>query len=150
MPDNSQNQVPKEEPQVTKEQIDKQARNPFTADEVAAIKEQLKRELVQEFKDEQTLKREEAKQRREAQEVEHKAYIEKMKASPDPWVEVIGMTETDKGVKTELEWNDAFVDYLRANGVTGTDQDQVVQKWITLLLRDMADQMEERYSGDYE
>lgn len=137
----------------TKKEIDEQVqetRNPFTADEVAAIKEQLKRELVQEFKDEQTLKREEAKQRREAQEAEHKAYIEKMKASPDPWVEVIGMTETDKGVKTELEWNDAFVDYLRANGVTGTDQDQVVQKWITLLLRDMADQMEERYSGDYE
>jgi len=122
----------------------------FSPEEVMSLKERIKQELLQEMKDEQTLKMEEAKARREEQNRKHQEYIEHMKASSEPWVEVLGMTETDKGVRTELEWNDAFVDYLRANGVSGADDDQIVQKWITLLLRDMADQMEGRFGGDYQ
>lgn len=107
---------------------------------IAAIKEQ----VIQEMKDEQTRKMEESRIAREKQRKEYEEYVEKMKASSEPWVDVTGWSETDQGVKVELEWNDAFVDYLRGNGVTGADDEQVVQRWVTLLLRDMADQMEEK------
>lgn len=128
-----------------------EAKSPIiSGDELNDIKEQLKAQLFEEFKDEHTRKREEAKFRREEEDSEHAKYVEKMKDSPDPWVDIIGWVRTDEGVKIELEWNNAFVDYLRGNGIKGTDEDQIVQKWVTLLLRDMADQMEERYGSDYE
>jgi hypothetical protein len=103
---------------------------------------------MEELKDDHTRKMEEAKFRREQEDEEHRRYVEKMKASPDPWVDIIGWVRTDAGVKVELDWNDAFVDYLRANGIKGTDDEQTVQKWVTLLLRDMADDMEQRFGGD--
>ena len=122
----------------------------LSGDDLADIKEKLKAQIFNELKDDQTRKIEEAKFRREEEDTEHSRYVEKMKQSPDPWVDIIGWVRTDEGVKIELEWNDAFVDYLRGNGIKGADEDQVVQKWVTLLLRDMADQMEERYDSDYE
>jgi len=122
----------------------------LSGDALAEIKEQLKAQIFDELKDDNTRRIEEAKYRRESEDVEYTKYVEKMKASPDPWVDIIGWVRTDEGVKIELEWNTAFVDYLRGNGIKGTDEDQVVQRWVTLLLRDMADQMEERFGGDYE
>lgn len=120
----------------------------LSGDDLAEIKAQLKAQIFNELKDEHTRKMEEAKFRREEEDSEHARYVEKMKASPDPWVDIIGWVRTDEGVKIELEWNEPFVDYLKANGITGTDDDQVVQKWVTLLLRDMADQMEDRFDSD--
>lgn len=122
----------------------------LSGDELAEIKKQLMEQVVDELKDDRTRKIEEAKFRREAEDTEQRKYIEKMKQSPDPWVDIIGWVRTDEGVKVELEWNEAFVDYLRGNGIKGADDEQVVQKWVTLLLRDMADEMEERYGSDYE
>ncbi len=113
-------------------------------DLIAAIKAQ----VLEEMKDENTRKMELARAEREKQRKEYEEYVAKMKESKEPWVDVTGWSETDQGVKVELEWNDAFVDYLRANGVTGADDEQVVQKWVTLLLRDMADQMEGRMNED--
>jgi hypothetical protein len=110
----------------------------------------LKAQVLEELKDEQTRKMEESRLNREKQKKDYDDYVEKMKTSPEPWVDVTGWSETDKGVKVELEWNDSFVDYLRANGVNGADDEQIVQRWVTLLLRDMADQMEERFGGDFE
>lgn len=113
---------------------------------LAAIKSQ----VLAELKDETTRRMEESKARREEAHRQYQEYVDRMKKTDEPWVDVVGWSETEQGVKVELEWNDAFVDYLRAQGVAGADDDQVVQKWVTLLLRDMADQMEERYSGEYE
>lgn len=115
-------------------------------DLLAAIKAQ----VLEELKDERTRKMEEAKAAREQSRQRYQAYVDQMKQSSEPWVDVVGWTETDQGVKVELEWNDAFVDYLRASGVSGADDEQIVQKWVTLLLRDMADQMEERFNTEYE
>lgn len=108
----------------------------------------VKAQVLEELKDEQTRKMEESKAAREAQRTEYENYVAKMKDSPEPWVDVTGWSETDKGVKVELDWNDAFVDYLHANGIHSTDDEQTVQKWVTLLLRDMADQMEDRFEKD--
>lgn len=122
----------------------------LSGDDLAEIKEQLKAQIFNELKDDHTRNMEQAKFRREEEDTEHSKYVEKMKASPDPWVDIIGWVRTDEGVKIELEWNEPFVDYLKVNGITGVDADQVVQKWVTLLLRDMADQMEDRFEGDSE
>ena len=113
-----------------------------TTDDFDELKSQLKEQILQEMKSEQTVKMEESAIRRQNEQDEQEKYVNMMKESKDPWVDIIGWVHTDKGVKVELEWNDAFVDYLQANGVTGLDEEQVVQKWVTLLLRDMADQMD--------
>lgn len=110
----------------------------------------IKAQVIQEMKSEQTRMMEESRLERERQRKEYDEYVARMKKSKEPWVDVTGWTDTDKGVKVELEWNDAFVDYLRGNGINGADDEQVVQKWVTLLLRDMADQMEGEGAGGYE
>lgn len=112
----------------------------FDPELIAAIR----RQVLDELKGEQERERaQKMKEREEAKKV-HDEYLAKMKESSDPWVEIQGWTETAHGVRIELEWNDAFVLYLKEQGVTGADDDQVVQRWITLLLRDMADQMDEQ------
>jgi len=134
-------QQPKEENKVS---------NILSGEELQDIKKQLMAQVVDELKDDRTRKLEEAKFRREQEDIEQSKYIEKMKQSPDPWVDIIGWVRTDEGVKVELEWNDAFVDYLRSSGIKGTEDEELVQKWVTLLLRDMADGMEDRFGSDYE
>lgn len=115
-------------------------------DLVAAIKAQ----VIEEMKDERTRKLEESRAERERQKSEYATYVDKMKQSKEPWVDVTGWSEEDNGVRVELEWNDALIDFLKVNGVTGTDDEQIVQQWITLLLRDMSDQIEENVSNKFE
>lgn len=67
--------------------------------------------------------------------------IEQEKRDKEPWVDIRGMLEDPKhGIKVDLDWNDAFIEYLRDNGITGADEEIVVQKWITMLYRDLMDQ----------
>jgi hypothetical protein len=107
-------------------------------DVIAAIK----KEVIKEMQSEEVRRAEEAKYRRDEQKQEHEKYVAMMKESPDPWVEIEGWTDYgSEGVKVELEWNDAFADNLRKHGITGADDDQVVQRWVALLLHDMAEQM---------
>lgn len=110
--------------------------------DLEAIKQELKNQILDEMKSERQRKFEEAQRERELIKKEYEDYVGRMKQSSEPWVDVSGWQQDDKGVKVELDWNDAFVDYLKSNGVTGVDDEQVVQKWVTLLLRDMADQLD--------
>jgi len=110
-------------------------------DEVAAFKAQIKQQIVDEMKDDRALALEEAAQRRVTEAEERKKYFDKMKESPEPWVEIVSWVDTEQGVKVELEWNDAFIDHLKVEGVTGTDEDQIVQKWVAVLLHNVADDM---------
>lgn len=116
-------------------------------EDLSSIKQNLyneiKQQLIEELKDEDTKRREKLLQQRATAKKAREDYVNQMKESTDPWVEVLGNVETPQGVKVDLEWNDAFIEYLRTNGFTGTDEDAIVQKWITLLLRDMADTMDE-------
>lgn len=116
----------------------------FDPEMLAAIKAQ----VIEEMKSEETRKKEEAKIRREQQKKEHDEYVAMMKESDDPWVEIEGWIETAEGVRVELEWNDAFVAHLRDQGIPGTDEDQVVQRWVAMLLYDMAGQMDEKADGE--
>lgn len=86
--------------------------------------------------------------RREDEAKAHLEYTVKMRASSDPWVEVLGTVQTEDGLRIELDWNDAFVEYLKANGIAGIDEDQVIQRYITYLLRDMTERMSEEAPED--
>lgn len=110
-------------------------------DDVADFKAQIKQQIINEMKDERALALEEAAQRRLSEAEERKHYFDKMKESPEPWVEIVSWVDTEQGVKVELEWNDAFIDHLKVEGVTGTDEDQIVQKWVAVLLHNVADDM---------
>jgi len=56
------------------------------------------------------------------------------KNSNEPWVSVISHgVDTTKGMKLDLDWNEAFIVYLRAAGVPGSRDEDMVAYWITSL-----------------
>ena len=111
--------------------------------DIASLKAELKNQILEELKDDQVKRMALEKERRERETQEQQSYISKMKESPDPWVDIVGWVRNTDGVNVELEWNNAFVDYLRAEGITGTDDNALVQKWVAFLMRDMAEQMDD-------
>lgn len=79
-----------------------------------------------------------------AAEAFRKSAVEKKEEKKEPWVEILGgVHDPSKGVKISLDWNKEFVDYLRENGITGTDDEAIVQKWVTMLFRDMMEEGKE-------
>lgn len=55
-----------------------------------------------------------------------------------PWVEMTGGSFDDKhGVRVELDWNKEFVEYLKANGITGRTEEEAVHRWLGLIVKDM-------------
>ena len=126
----------------------KEAAQAIGAMDIAELKAELKNQILDELKDEQVKKMELEKERRERETVEQQNYVAKMKQSPDPWVDIIGWVKDSNGVRTELQWNDAFVDYLRAEGISGVDDDAVVQKWVVVLMHDMANRMEDEQTDN--
>lgn len=103
---------------------------------------QLRNDIVKELKDKDEQDRLRLEEERKVQATKHRAFIEEMYASKEPWVELQSWADTPQGVKVELEWNDAFVSYLKSQGIEGTDEDSVVQKWVALLLMQVNDSME--------
>ena len=88
---------------------------------------------------------EEVRKEREEEKVVELKRLEEEKAEKEkePWVDIKGIMEDPKnGIRVDLDWNDAFVDYLRENGITGADDEVVVQKWITMLYRDLIEQQQ--------
>lgn len=110
----------------------------------------LKAQILEELKDKDTRRREELLAERETAKKAQDEYVERMKLSTDPWVDVMADVKDSNGLGVRLEWNDAFIVFLRENGINGTDQEQVVQKYIALLLRDTADQLEGETKGESE
>ena len=73
------------------------------------------------------------------------------KNSDEPWVQVIGESVDPKqGIKIELDWNDAFVTYLRRNGYTGSSEETIVQKWLAHLYQHLIEKMNPDKRGDFE
>jgi hypothetical protein len=114
------------------------------------IREQLKKEILQELKGEQDKKEAQAEKARTEGGAIRAKFVEKMKTSPEPWVDIIMWTETPTGVKYELDWNNAFIKHLEDNGVKGVDEDQTVQKWVAILLRSSVDDMESKLTPNDE
>lgn len=63
-----------------------------------------------------------------------------MKDSPEPWVNVVKAhvnPDDPKAGYFELEWNTAFVLFLRNNGYMGVTPEEIVDKWFTDLCRNV-------------
>ena len=60
-----------------------------------------------------------------------------------PYFEVISELDVnDNGrTKIELDWNQAFIKELRSKGYTGTNEEEIIHKWMRVL----ADQVERGY-----
>ena len=90
----------------------------------------------------------------EINEFEHDKQISTLKN--EPWVNVIRMGIDEENVVQgyfELDWNDEFVAMLQSKGITGTSDEDVVNKWFnavcrTVLLNEQADRDYGMQSGD--
>lgn len=101
------------------------------------IKNELRREILNELRSDKEAKEE--KQRKKEEE----------RSKEDPHVEIKGMVhDPKKGIRIELDWNDAFIKHLRDNGFDGPDDDAVVQKYIAILAKQVAEDM--KGTGEYE
>lgn len=49
--------------------------------------------------------------------------------------------DPEKGIRIETDWNEAFVRYLRAQGYTGTSDEQVIQRYIAMVAKQIADRV---------
>lgn len=62
-----------------------------------------------------------------------------------PWVEIKSADfDAVKGIHIELDWNDAFIQYLKDNGIKARDEDTAVQKWLAFLYQDLIERLEQR------
>lgn len=57
--------------------------------------------------------------------------LKERKESDEPWVELVGGDiDPNKGLQMQLDWNDAFIDQLRAKGYKGTNDGSLVAQWL--------------------
>ena len=75
-------------------------------------------------------------------------YVSRMKVSPEPWMELVGISLRDSQIKIELDWNTAFVTQLRNSGFTGPDDETIVQRYVAVLARDVAEDMTIQDDGE--
>lgn len=60
--------------------------------------------------------------------------------SDEPYVEIVGEKfDSEGGVGLRLDWNQAFVKYLKDNGFSGPTDETIVDNWVTSLGRQAAD-----------
>lgn len=106
---------------------------------VKAIREQVLKEL----EDRDAVKREKQALKRTSEKDAREKYLEEMRTSSNPWVEIIGINvDKDNQIKIELDWNVPFVEYLKKSGYTGPDEDTIVQRYVAVLSKQIADDME--------
>lgn len=122
----------------------------FTKEEIDDLKKTLKQQIIEELKADEINKTEQLKKQREEEDKKYSEYVGKMQDSDTPWVDIKGWyDDPEHGVKVELDWNVAFIDYLKEHNFSGSTEDEIVQKWIIMLLRDMSEQ-HKGDKGDYE
>lgn len=121
----------------------------FDPEVMATMRKQLLAEVLEELSSKEEADRQRKILEREKNKVARDEYVTKMKSSNEPWVEVIGIEPTEQGIRTELDWNDAFIDYLKSQGIAGVDDGQVIQHYVTMLLRDMVEEMVEDEDSNY-
>jgi len=111
---------------------------------------QIRQQVLDELKSEESKKLEQSEKARAETNAVRQKFVSEMKSSSEPWVDIIMWTETPTGVQYELDWNDAFIKHLEANGVKGVDEEQTVQKWVAILLRSSVDDMESKLTPNDE
>jgi hypothetical protein len=77
---------------------------------------------------------------------------EKLRKSPEPWVEVIGEYNDEKdGIGINLDWNPAFIKLLRSHGYNGTES-EMIQRWLNSLTNEalLEDDDDDERRSDFE
>lgn len=127
--------------------------NPFTnLFKRTPTKEELMAELKAELAAEKLKEEEEAVEAQKAAEKHQEELAagaakirENMMESDEPWVEMVGTTvDPEKGIKVELNWNTAFINYLRDGGVPGASEEECAQRWLAMIAKDV----DGRYEDD--
>jgi hypothetical protein len=63
----------------------------------------------------------------------------------EPWIEIKSAEFNPvKGIHIELDWNDAFIQHLKDNGLKARDDDTLVQKWLAFLYEDLIGRLEQK------
>lgn len=63
----------------------------------------------------------------------------------DPWVEIRSADhDAVRGIHIELDWNAAFIQYLKDSGIKGRDEETIVQKWLAFLYEDLIGRLEQK------
>lgn len=87
----------------------------------------------------------EREMRREAEErlADVTAEDEERRSSTTPWVEIKSADYSEvKGINIQLDWNEAFIQHLKDSGLTGRDEDAIVQKWLAFMYQGLVERFE--------
>lgn len=69
--------------------------------------------------------------------------IENRKNSNQPWFDIGSADfDADQGIKMQLDWNDAFIDFLKQNGYVGMTETDLVSQYLNDWLRTITPQTE--------
>jgi hypothetical protein len=70
---------------------------------------------------------------------------EARRTGTEPWVEIKSESvDPVKGIQIELDWNPAFIQYLKEAGIKARDEETIVQKWLAFLYQDLIDKLEKQ------
>ena len=108
----------------------------------------IRKQVIQELDDRDVREQEKADLKRAGDVDARKEYVARMKNSPDPWMELVGISADDGQIKIELDWNVAFVETLRKNGFVGPDEETVMQRYVAILAKSVADDMSSNDDGE--
>lgn len=113
------------------------------------IVKELKSQILEELDNQDARAREKLKIQREKDLEVRTEYVDRMKKSLDPWMELIAISIDKHGeIRIELEWNDAFIKELRKNGFTGPDDNTIMQRYVAVLAKDVSEDMFDMDGGD--
>ena len=102
----------------------------------------IRNQVIQELDDRDTREREKERIKREDDLKARGDYVRRMKESPEPWMELVAISADERGqIKIELDWNGAFVQQLRENGFNGPDDETIMQRYVAVLAKDVAEDM---------
>jgi len=69
----------------------------------------------------------------------------------EPWVEVVACgIDPIKGLQYELDWNQAFITYLRNSGYNGAADETIVGKWMVDLWKQTSDELNPPTNNEYQ
>lgn len=61
----------------------------------------------------------------------------------DPWIEIASESyDPVKGIALGLDWNDAMIQYLKDNGISGVTDEDTIRKYIAFLYEDLVAKLE--------
>jgi hypothetical protein len=67
------------------------------------------------------------------------------KTSTTPWMEIVcDGIDPIKGVIINMDWNEAFTQYLKDSGLNTKDEEAAIQGWLLFMYQDQIEKLEQR------